>query len=151
MSLPINGKKTLRTSPRKQEEASSKRKRVLLPLLLAALFAGLGAGAFFLLRTPSANPGDAGVKKAPFSFSSILKKITQSEPKPVFSFQGTLIGEKGAVAMINDEMAAAGAEIDGVRIVEIDGENLIVEHRGKPYALTVGESFDPDTSTPRQP
>lgn len=151
MGLPIKGKKNLKTPPKKQKEASSKRNRVLLPLLLIALFAGLGAGAFFLLRTPPANTEDAAVEKAPFSFSSILKRITPSEPKPVFSFQGTLIGERGAVAMINDEMAAAGAEIDGVRILKIDGETLVVGYREKSYTLVVGERFDPDTSTPQQP
>ncbi len=53
--------------------------------------------------------------------------------------------------MINDEMAAAGAEIDGVQILKIDGETLVVGYRGKTYVLAVGERFDPDTSTPQQP
>ena len=145
MNSTIQENKILKKPHPKAKSAPSKLKRVLILLLVSALLAGLGTGVFFFLR-PSAIPREGIFKNGVSSFSSLLKKIAPGEQNPVFNFQGTFIGEKGAIVMINDEMAAAEAEINGVRILETKGKTIHVEYHGKQYTLTVGESLDPATT-----
>jgi hypothetical protein len=64
-------------------------------------------------------------------------------PSARYTFQGTLTGETGSIALINGEMAAVGAAIDGVTIVSISNKTLIIERKGQPVMLTIGESFEP--------
>ncbi len=57
------------------------------------------------------------------------------------TFRGIMTGEKGTLAIVNDEMAAVGEEFEGVRIVGIQGHTLTIEYQGEEYPLTTGQTF----------
>lgn len=80
------------------------------------------------------------VKKLSDLSSLIQEKITNREPDIVLSFQGTLMGEQGAIAIINDQMVAVGATIEDVLITGIDNRRLTIDYHGEIQTLTIGET-----------
>jgi hypothetical protein len=66
-----------------------------------------------------------------------------AEPKGTlhsFTFQGTLTGTQGAVAIINDRPVAVDAEIDGIRIAAISDRMVILEYQQNTKEVLVGET-----------
>jgi hypothetical protein len=57
-----------------------------------------------------------------------------------FTFQGTLAGTDGAIAMINGKQVAVGADFQGVHVTSISNRVLILEYRGQTKKLVVGET-----------
>jgi hypothetical protein len=123
---------------------ASKRKRLIIDLLILGSLAGL-AGGIYLLTNDSSIEALAPLrnmidrhKRNPDHGGSLLPRTA-----PRFHFQGTMLGEQGAVAVINDELISAGADIDGMRILSITNHTLTVEYEGKRFQLTVGQTFSP--------
>lgn len=130
-----------------KKEAPSKKKKLLIALLILSIVAGSAGGVYFLYRSSSVF--GFSMKKSLEEFpiknlsdlSTLLQnKIATREPDIVLSFQGTLLGEQGAIAVINDQMVAAGAEFEGVRIVEINNRKLVINYRGETQTLSIGET-----------
>ena len=117
-----------------EKAAGSWPKRVFTVLLVLIILAAFAGSALLL-------PQAEGLRK------SLKATLSKTKKKKGITFQGTMRGEKGSLAIVNDQMAADGAEIDGVRIVEIkDDHTLIIEHQGKQTPLTTGQTYstDPD-------
>lgn len=57
-----------------------------------------------------------------------------------FTFQGTLAGSDGAIAMINGKQVAVGADFQGVNVTAISNRVLILEYKGETKKLVVGET-----------
>lgn len=130
----------------KKKRPSGKRKTLIALLILSLIF-GCIVGVYFL--SLSSSGFGASIKKSLNEFpvknlsnlSDILqKKIANKEPDIVLTFQGTLMGEQGAIAIINDQMVAVGADIHGIRIVEINNRRLVIDHLGETQTLTLGET-----------
>lgn len=84
------------------------------------------------------------IPHAPFERFDFLDKAKLTLPKKsLYTFQGTLTGETGSIALINGEMAAAGALIDGVKILSISNRTLTIQRHQETLTLHVGDSFEP--------
>ena len=56
------------------------------------------------------------------------------------TFQGTLAGKSGAIAIINDQPLSAGTDIRGVIVQAISNQFLILEYKGETKELKIGET-----------
>jgi len=75
---------------------------------------------------------------SPSFFSKLIKKDR------TINVKGTLLGEAGgAAALINEKMVPEGFMINGIRILEITDQSIVIESDGRKHRLQVGESFDP--------
>jgi hypothetical protein len=75
---------------------------------------------------------------SPSFFSKLIKKDR------TINVKGTLLGEAGgAAALINEKMVPEGFMINGIRILEITDQSIVIESDGRKVRLQVGESFDP--------
>lgn len=129
------------------KKRSSGKKKALIALLILSVAAGCIVGAYLLYASSgfgsSVKKGlDGFAVKNLSDLSSLLQeKVTQKAPDIVLTFQGTLLGEEGAIAIINDQMVAAGATIEGVRITSIDNRKLVIDYQGEVQTLTIGETI----------
>lgn len=58
--------------------------------------------------------------------------------------QGMIAGDQGgALAVVNGQTVAAGSRINGVNIVEITADHIVVESGGQTRILEPGDSFVP--------
>lgn len=74
--------------------------------------------------------------------SSLLKKTMDlGAPTIELTFQGTLKGERGIVAIINDNLVTAGATFDGIRILDIQPHTLTIEHDRQVRHLIIGQNL----------
>jgi hypothetical protein len=143
-------------------------RKILVGLLFISTVTGYASVAYFMFRarsvmefTASENPEQLPAE--PDSFNSLLKSMIpdQFETAPVRSlseaadlfrhqeagpatiqltFQGALHGKNGAIAMINNEPAAVGSEIQGVKVIAIDNKILTLEYKGDTQDLSVGQT-----------
>jgi len=119
--------------------------------LLILLFTSAAAGCFFAalqVRTSAAflpsllhaetkhEPGAFG------DFQTLLGKATSGQTENTLTCQGMIFDEKGgALAILNGQTTAAGAIINGVRILEITVSNVLVECNGETRRLGSGDRF----------
>lgn len=61
------------------------------------------------------------------------------------TIKGTLLGEEGGAAvLINEKVIPEQTVINGMRIVEITNQSVVIQSGLRKYRLQVGESFNPD-------
>jgi hypothetical protein len=129
-------------------------KWILLILLFAAAFGGLGIGGYLLFGTvrtaaenmpalPSRDKDEQAepenIKPPEKTFLSLMKK-----PSAAVVFQGTGAGKDGEMlAIISGETVATGAELHGVKVLEITRQSVRLEFNGQEYQLAPGEQLKP--------
>jgi len=129
-----------------ETKATSGKKKTLIALLIISGMLGCAIGTYFLYfssgmgNSMKKNLNEFPVKKLSDLTILLQDKITTREPDIVLTFQGTLMGEQGAIAIINDQMAAAGATIEDVLISEIENRKLTIDYHGEIQTLTIGET-----------
>jgi hypothetical protein len=121
-------------------------------LLIALLFASASAGFIFsssiLWQSTSGFFTNLGKKPAIENhlnhLQSFFETATPSSTTNIILCQGTIITrDRGPLAIINGKPAKTGAVINGVRIIEITTNNVLIEYNGKTRRLKPGESFIP--------
>ena len=146
-----------------------KLKKLLVGLLFISALAGYASAAYLMLRARSAIQSTiAETPKEHQSQTAAATSLLESmipgrferpkvgnftgvrdlfrnpvEKEQVFmplTFQGTLAGEEGAIAIVNDEPLALGTEIQGVKVIAISDRVLILEYKGETKKLGVGET-----------
>lgn len=144
-------------------------KKMLIVLLILSAVAGHASTVYLtIIATSNAdNPAATGIRrplletlKAPEQFETVFtenierfqirqisgvkdlfREITEPEGTlHSFTFQGTLSGERGAIAIINDHPIAVNAEIDGVRVVAISDRMVVLEYQKNTKEVLVGET-----------
>jgi len=125
---------------------------VIIVLLVLALLAGLVAGGYWVFihqdelierffppqSTEEVQEGNVQEEKPSF-FRKLVKRDR------TITVRGTLLGEEGGAAvLINKKVFPVGTLINGIRILEITNQSVVVESGGLKRRLQVGESFDPD-------
>lgn len=129
-----------------EPKTASGKKKLLIALLIISVVLGCAIGVYFLYfssgmgNSMKKSLNEFPVKKLSDLSSLIQEKITNREPDIVLSFQGTLMGEQGAIAIINDQMVAVGATIEDVLITGIDNRRLTIDYHGEIQTLTIGET-----------
>ncbi len=126
---------------------------VVIILLVLALLASLVGGGywafihqdelierFFQPRSAEEVQGEnVSEEKKSYFFRKLIKRDR------TITVRGTLLGEEGGAAvLINKKVIPAGTVINGIRILEITNESIVVELNGLKRRLQVGETFDPD-------
>lgn len=129
----------------KTKTASGKKKTRIALLIISGVI-GCAVGAYFLYfssdmgNSMKKSRHEFPVKKISDLTTLLQDKITNRKPDIVLTFQGTLMGEQGAIAIINDQMVAAGATIEDVLITGIDNRKLTIDYHGEIQTLTIGET-----------
>jgi len=129
-------------------------KWILLAILFAASFGGLGYGGYILFRSvrtaadgiPPLLPSDQVEQAAPKSTKAPEKTFLGLKRKPSSAvvFQGTASGQNGEMlALISGETGAAGAELHGVKVLKITRQSVLLEFDGQEYLLEPGERLRP--------
>lgn len=143
-------------------------RKILVGLLFVSTVSGYASVVYLMFRarsvmefTASESPEPPAAQ--PSAFNSLLQSMIpeQLENAPVRSlseaadlfrnqeegpasveltFQGVLHGKNGAIAMINNEPAAVGSEIHGVKVAAINNKILTLEYKGDTQDLIVGQS-----------
>jgi len=127
-------------------KTASGQKKTLIALLIISVILGCAVGAYFLYfssgmgNSMKKSLNEFPVKKLSDLTTLLQDKITTREPDIVLTFQGTLMGEQGAIAIINDQMVAAGATTEVVLISEIENRKLTIDYHGEIQTLTIGET-----------
>lgn len=68
-------------------------------------------------------------------------KVMEKDQKLIsLTFQGTMTGTNGDSVIINDRPTVTGESIEGVRIVGITNQTLILEYKDETVRLSVGET-----------
>lgn len=125
--------------------------RLWIKWVLLVLFFGLTVSGFIL-----------GARYSNKSFSGDPNTLNNPDPKPgnkvkapsrekapvpekgVIICHGTVISESGyGLAVINGRAVPSGSIIDGVKILEITENRVLIESGGKTVRLAPGESFVP--------
>ena len=144
-----SGKPEETAVPGKEKPGRSKGAPILILLLLLALITGGYWG--FVHRDelkekwfPSESEGTSQVEDGQKDPStSFFKKLIQRDR--TITVRGTLIGEEGGAAvLINKKVLPEGSVINGMRIMEITGQSIVVDSGGQKRRLQVGEIFNPD-------
>jgi len=141
--------------------------------LLLALIAGLVGGGYWLFihkdelkerffpqdEKPAATVSEPTELTEPISKSTKIIEVAKQPPQekqPSFfrkiikkdrtiTVTGTLLGkEGGAAALINEKMVPEGFMINGMRILQITDQSIVIQSDNLKYRLQVGESFNPD-------
>jgi hypothetical protein len=162
MKSSIKKKKTAGATP-------PGRKKLLLGLLFVCVLAGYAGSAYLTFHSHSDiqsavtqkleqlpardNSGDPSLldsilpnrqnRTTTGAFDEIrdlFRTVTGKEDFVPFTFQGTLAGKNGAIAMINNKPVAVGTEFQGVEVIAISNQVLILEYKGKTKKLGVGET-----------
>jgi len=128
---------------------------VVLIVVLLALTAGLIAGGYwvfvhkdelkekFFPPNPAQIEADQLEKTPKEESTSFFRKLIKKDR--TITVRGTLIGEEGGAAvLINEKVVPQGSLVNGIRILEITNQSVVVETGGLKRRLQVGESFDPD-------
>jgi len=124
-----------------------------VPLLIVLLVLCLGGGGYwaFLHQEELKEkffPSDADETVQTEEFpgkesSSFLSKLIKKDRTIVV--RGTLLGEEGGAAvLVNKKVLPEGTWINGIRILEITNQSIVIQSGGVKRRLQVGESFDPD-------
>lgn len=132
--------------------------RIALALLLAA---GVAAGLVFsgipgtapvresvqkLLDRfrPEETAPAAGAAEEPAAAPQKPFRILVKKPPVPVIFQGTGSGPRGEqLAIISGETVASGAEVHGVKVLEISRQEVLLEFDGRTYRLRSGDRLDP--------
>jgi len=141
-------------SKKAPEEKSGRNKIVPVVIILLALvlLAGLVGGGywafvhrdelierFFPPQSAEEVQGEDEPEEKPSFFRKLIKKDR------TITVRGTLLGEEGGAAvLINKKVIPSGTLINGIRILEITNQSVVVEVDGLKRRLQVGESFNPD-------
>ncbi|HKL21273.1 MAG TPA: hypothetical protein VJ904_05670, partial [Tichowtungia sp.] len=56
------------------------------------------------------------------------------------TFNGTMKGKNGTVALVNKKALSVGSELEGVRVVAISNNTLTIEYEGDTQELTIGQT-----------
>ena len=125
---------------------------IVIVFLILALLAGLIAGGYWLFIhqdeligrfSPPQSIEKAPGGKVPEEKTSFFKKLVKKDR--TITVRGTLLGEEGgAAALINKKVVPVGTLINGVRILEITNQSIVIQSDGLKRRLQVGESFNPD-------
>ena len=125
---------------------------VVIILLVLALLAGLIAGGYWVFVHqdelierffPPQSSEEVQGENAPEVKPSFFRKLIKKDR--TITVRGTLLGEEGGAAvLINKKVIPAGTLINGIRILEITNQSVVVEFGGLKRRLQVGESFNPD-------
>lgn len=123
-------------------------KRMLLVLLFGFTASGfiLGARHFHQSSSGTAKTSDETLFHKPglFSKAASAGKKTPIQPKGAIICNGTVISESGyGLAVINGRAVPSGSIVDGVKIIQITGSNILIESDGKTVRLAPGEIFVP--------
>lgn len=147
--MSTNNMKTSPSSPAAGTTPHGRKQFLIALLILTAVSGYFLSIAVFVSGAYAAIPLNApGETLTPLTetlnekTTTLLKKTISeySGTEMVFSFQGTLDGEQGMIAIINDKMVAQGASIDGVRVAEITEKTLTIEYDDKTNVIYFGES-----------
>ncbi len=131
--------------PNSKQGNQSWLKGLLSVLLLFLVLGGLAGTVFFFLHSGPSGTREALTLEKATALSEWMKENWPGRKSPDFSFQGTLIGEQGAIAMINDQMISEGDEINSVRILKIGTTNIVVRYQEKIYNLGIGNCLKPES------
>ncbi len=125
-----------------QAAKSSHRTTIDIILLVAIILFGVLSGIVLLLPSTVGwiDPLIHRFWKAKQDFPDV-SALMAGKKTAAITFKGNMIGEEGAIAIVNDKMAAVGAEFEGVRIVEIQAHSLTIEYQGEKIPLSVGQTF----------
>ena len=125
---------------------------IVIVLLVLALLAGLVAGGYWVFMHqnelierffPPQSAEEVQTGKAPEEKPSFFRTLVKKDR--TITVRGTLLGEEGgAAALINKKVVPAGTLINGIRIIEITNQSVVVQFEGLKRRLQVGESFNPD-------
>ena len=109
------------------------------------------------VKPPVATPQPIKKIKPPIDSPKPAEKIESAKKEESTSFfnklikknrtinvKGTLLGKAGGTAaLINEKMVPEGFMINGIRILEITDQSIVIESDGRKVRLQVGESFNP--------
>jgi hypothetical protein len=128
----------------KQPQAAKSAHRTTLDIILLIAIIFFGILSVIVLLLPSTvgwiDPLIQRFSKAKQDFPDVSAMLAGKKTATI-TFKGTMIGEKGAIAIVNGRMATVGAEVEGVRIVEIQDHTLTIEHQGEKFPLSIGQTF----------
>lgn len=152
---------------KRKKTSAGKTPAWLKRLLLVLLFGSTVAGFFFSTTRvqPSAIKVPSFFNKIPsfFNKSPLLPKTRESGDFVVFRDQSGLteieivchgmgVGKDGiSRAVIDGTIVAPGAVIRGMKVIEINASNILVECRGKNLRLEPGERVAPVVQTNGSP
>ncbi len=78
-------------------------------------------------------------EKPPSFFRKLIKRDR------TITINGTLLGDDGGIAVLaNKKVLPEGTWINGIHILEITTQSVLVEADGLQRRLKIGETFDPD-------
>ncbi len=154
-----NGNKpTENIIPIKKEAKEKMGRKKIVPILIVLFALALLSGLIALGHWTFVHQDELKEKFFPSEQPTETVQIEETPKKEKTSFfrklikrnrtivvKGTLLGEEGGAAvLINKKMLPAGTVINGIRILEITNDSIVVESGGLKRRLQVGETFDPD-------
>jgi hypothetical protein len=132
------------TEINKQPQAAKSAHRTTIDIILLIAIILFGILSVIVLLLPNTicwlDPLLQRFSKAKQDFPDVSAMLAGKKTATI-TFKGNMIGEKGAIAIVNGRMAAVGAVVEGVRIVEIQDHTLTIEHQGEKFPLSVGQTF----------
>ena len=126
-------------------------KRFLVALLILTAVSGYALNVVFIFggtysAALEATPSEALApitKNITEQTATLLEQAISDAPKQEteLSFQGTMMGENGKIALVNNAMVARGATIHrNIKVLEITERSLTVECLGETNVIAFGES-----------
>jgi hypothetical protein len=125
-------------------------KRFLLGLLFICTIGGFIAGALSIRKTLIEFPALIDSKTKPTAdktggFQALFEKAALSKPDSAPLYQGVIVGKEGQpMAVINGQATRSGTVTNGVRILEITENSLLIECNGETRRLRPGERLAPE-------
>lgn len=132
-----------------EEKLGGKKISPVLIVLFVLALAGSGYWVFVHQNElkerffPSDSADTVQTEEMPEEKTSFLSRLIKKDRTIVV--RGTLLGEEGGAAvLINKKVLPQGTWINGMRILEITNQSIVIQSGGVKRRLQVGETFDPD-------
>jgi len=134
-----------------QEEKTGRNKIVPVVIFLFVLALLVAGGYWAFVHQdelkerffPSDSAEAVQMEEMPDEKPSFLSRLIKKDRTIVV--RGTLLGEEGGAAvLVNKKVLPEGTWINGIRILEITNQSIVIQFGGVKRRLQVGESFDPD-------
>lgn len=56
------------------------------------------------------------------------------------TFNGTMKGKNGTIAMVNRKAQSVGSDIEGVKVIDVSDKTLTIEYQGETQELNIGQT-----------